>query len=300
VIYYHGIRNKLYHEGDGVTVSEQNAQGYAELAVALLNALLEVDLLAELRKPELEASRQAELQAEVERMRQEVEQTRKEIQSELHSLEAFLGLAAEKIDGRLTQTLFKFRFEKLSSRYVYEWVDRVQSKDGRWVETGYVIVPEEVVDFGKELVELLDSYIDDPDIKSQLFAPIDIGLDRELETAAVASWLIDGPKPTPMKLYARMVEILSGHEHFFDWDKMQAGDILAVSEGPQPVRDWPMTIDAAERYPNYSDRPDRSFDQEHKSLNYVLDEGKKYIPELQEIRESVYQWLSASSEQSSL
>ena len=43
VQYYHGLRNKLYHQGDGVTVPIRQVEGYASLAVKLLNDLIEVD-----------------------------------------------------------------------------------------------------------------------------------------------------------------------------------------------------------------------------------------------------------------
>jgi hypothetical protein len=38
--FYHDLRNKLYHQGNGITVSEQHVNGYAELAVELLKTLL--------------------------------------------------------------------------------------------------------------------------------------------------------------------------------------------------------------------------------------------------------------------
>lgn len=54
VQFYHDLRNKLYHQGNGITVPTKNAKGYAELAVRLLKALLDVDLTEVLQKPELE------------------------------------------------------------------------------------------------------------------------------------------------------------------------------------------------------------------------------------------------------
>ena len=45
--FHHNIRNKLYHEGDGITVTHQTVQRYADLAVKLLYALIEVELANE-------------------------------------------------------------------------------------------------------------------------------------------------------------------------------------------------------------------------------------------------------------
>jgi hypothetical protein len=50
VQYFHNIRNQLYHEGDGVSVSADKAREYASVAVKLLQRLLSVDL-EELRDP---------------------------------------------------------------------------------------------------------------------------------------------------------------------------------------------------------------------------------------------------------
>ena len=44
VEYYHKIRNKLYHQGDGVVPTKNNLKGYSEIAKDLLRNLLEVDL----------------------------------------------------------------------------------------------------------------------------------------------------------------------------------------------------------------------------------------------------------------
>jgi hypothetical protein len=54
VRFYHDLRNKLYHQGNGITVPTEKAKAYAELAVGLLSALLEVDLTTKLRQPEIE------------------------------------------------------------------------------------------------------------------------------------------------------------------------------------------------------------------------------------------------------
>lgn len=44
VQHYHNIRNKLYHEGDSITIPFQTALDYTDIAVKLLNILLGVDL----------------------------------------------------------------------------------------------------------------------------------------------------------------------------------------------------------------------------------------------------------------
>jgi hypothetical protein len=44
VQYFHTIRNKIYHQGDGVVPAEVNVKEYADIAVHLLGLLLEVEL----------------------------------------------------------------------------------------------------------------------------------------------------------------------------------------------------------------------------------------------------------------
>ncbi|MBI4672025.1 MAG: hypothetical protein HY741_10225 [Chloroflexi bacterium] len=63
VRYFHSHRNKLYHEEDGITIRPSNVKEYASLAVELLKRLLDVDLSEELRAPEIEAKRVAEIEA---------------------------------------------------------------------------------------------------------------------------------------------------------------------------------------------------------------------------------------------
>ena len=41
--FYHGIRNRLYHEGNGITVREEYVQGYAALAANFLKQLIGID-----------------------------------------------------------------------------------------------------------------------------------------------------------------------------------------------------------------------------------------------------------------
>lgn len=50
VSYFHGIRNKLYHQGDGVKPTTDNLQKYAELAKTIAEKLLNVDIV-EIEEP---------------------------------------------------------------------------------------------------------------------------------------------------------------------------------------------------------------------------------------------------------
>lgn len=51
VQFYHDLRNKLYHQGNGITVPVGEAKEYASIAVELLRRLLSVDLQQEIDRP---------------------------------------------------------------------------------------------------------------------------------------------------------------------------------------------------------------------------------------------------------
>lgn len=51
VQFYHNLRNKLYHQGNGITIPVDKANGYASIAVELLRRLLSVDLQQEIDRP---------------------------------------------------------------------------------------------------------------------------------------------------------------------------------------------------------------------------------------------------------
>ncbi len=44
IVYFHGIRNKLYHQGDGVKPTEDNLRRYSALAKEIVREVLEVNL----------------------------------------------------------------------------------------------------------------------------------------------------------------------------------------------------------------------------------------------------------------
>lgn len=42
--FYHDIRNHLYHQGNGITVSKENLEGYADISAKVSKTLLDIDL----------------------------------------------------------------------------------------------------------------------------------------------------------------------------------------------------------------------------------------------------------------
>lgn len=116
VEFYHDLRNKLYHQGNGITVPAAQVGGYAQLATDLLRALLDVDLVDELRRPEIEARLLAERKAEAERQEQELLTQKEAIDAARDRLETLAAEAAESIMPVLALRSFERRFQEI----VYE------------------------------------------------------------------------------------------------------------------------------------------------------------------------------------
>ena len=86
VRYYHDLRNRLYHEGNGITVPSDKAKGYARLAVDILLALLNVDLRPELDRPEQNLAEREAKDKLLEAIRQEKTRLAKQIEAEIRNL----------------------------------------------------------------------------------------------------------------------------------------------------------------------------------------------------------------------
>lgn len=108
VHYYHDTRNKLYHDGVGITVPALETQAYAKIAVDLLQALLAIDLSDELNKPAIEAAEQSKQ----DKQQQELEQQIQAVKESRARLEHVAIEAVEKIDPQLALPSFQKRFEE--------------------------------------------------------------------------------------------------------------------------------------------------------------------------------------------
>lgn len=116
VQYYHDLRNKLYHQGNGITVPAEEAKGYARLATGLLKALLDVDLTDELRRPETEARLIEEQKAQAEKQEQEVRTQKEAIEAARNTVGVVAAEAVERIFPALALRSFERRFQEI----VYE------------------------------------------------------------------------------------------------------------------------------------------------------------------------------------
>lgn len=63
VLFFHELRNKLYHQGNGITVPPENVDAYVKISVDLLNRLIRVDLSDDVLRPQLEKTKRLEQEA---------------------------------------------------------------------------------------------------------------------------------------------------------------------------------------------------------------------------------------------
>lgn len=107
VEFYHEIRNKLYHQGNGITVPTDQSKGYADIAVQLLKRLLGVDLQPQLLRPVQE--QQAQLQRT--QLAEQALQAQQHLRNELSFLDTELRLTIERIEPAFLMPSFEQRFD---------------------------------------------------------------------------------------------------------------------------------------------------------------------------------------------
>ena len=118
--FYHDLRNKLYHQGNGITVPPEQTKGYASLVVECFKALLDVDLGPILFSKQEEEQRRAKEQILIE----ELEQLRQEIKSQLGDLHQTTVLAPETVEPALVLPSFRYQYEK--------WTEVFQGQYDLW------------------------------------------------------------------------------------------------------------------------------------------------------------------------
>ena len=116
VQFYHDTRNKLYHDGVGITVPESDVEAYAKLAVELLKILLNVDLDDELNRPEIEARLKSAQQQKDEAKRLELSQQIGTVAKSRQDLAAIARIAIERVEPRLALPSFERRFYALRNQ----------------------------------------------------------------------------------------------------------------------------------------------------------------------------------------
>ena len=104
--YYHGLRNKLYHQGNGITISEKKVRYYTTIAVDVLHKLLGVNLQPELIRPQKELSERQKN----EKIYEKIKQVRNEVKQILHEIEKNLYIAIATVEKTFVYPSFESIF----------------------------------------------------------------------------------------------------------------------------------------------------------------------------------------------
>lgn len=90
--FYHDIRNRLYHEGNGITVREEYVQGYVTLAATFLKQLVGID--GESMLPEISKQRDAADPVALKQMKEE-------LPKDIAKFEHLINLVMERSEPRM-------------------------------------------------------------------------------------------------------------------------------------------------------------------------------------------------------
>ena len=165
--FYHDLRNKLYHQGNGITIPQENLYAYAQLAVKLLKVLLEVDLNEDLQMPEIETQRKTELILK----QQIIDNKKAHVENELEKLKSDIMLVIEIIAPRLALPSFQKNYLSITKKYLVEFINGMDESGNAIYARRVTDNPEEFQKYRKELIELLKSYIENPKLMEDLVKP---------------------------------------------------------------------------------------------------------------------------------
>jgi hypothetical protein len=147
VLFYHDLRNKLYHQGNGITIPTEKVEAYVKISVELLNRLLKVDVADDVFRPQLERANALEIESLID----EINDLKVTLQKQRKELEKTILYVAENIDPTLALPSF--------ARLLSEWQVEVGNRIGEWItisglkneviekdDDGMVVPPSEMID----------------------------------------------------------------------------------------------------------------------------------------------------------
>ena len=118
VLYFHNIRNKLYHLGDGIVPTDENLNSYLTLAKDLLDRLLSVDLNPQPvnKSSDLEENFMLKFSEEWEK-KQDIEDSVKNVKESLAELKIDLAIAVNKTRPEWTRRSVQNKLKHIWNEY---------------------------------------------------------------------------------------------------------------------------------------------------------------------------------------
>jgi hypothetical protein len=140
VEYFHNLRNKLYHAGNGITVQGDHAEQYSQVALELLDRLLGIPLKISVEKKRHE-------QRELIGLSTQVDQIKASLRAQIRALEQDVRLAIEKVEPSFVMPSFERKVESWS----IDGYDKTLFTDARFFDEVTVQVGEELPDEGDSI-----------------------------------------------------------------------------------------------------------------------------------------------------
>jgi hypothetical protein len=154
--YFHKVRNKLYHQGDGVKPTEENLKRYSELAPVVIRSLLDVDI----NKVELDG----ELFIWDERGPIEVEIAASNLQKQMDYFHSSCGLVTELMKPKYATKKFALEYQGIYD----EMCDEYSPKSPEDAQVIFSYMKEKLRRFNK----LLHTQMDDNELINYLLEDI--------------------------------------------------------------------------------------------------------------------------------
>lgn len=93
VEFYHGIRNKLYHQGNGITVNRKDLESYSKLAISVLKKLLKIGVCLSNKKDQNDSIKDIDIE--------QFNSLKSNLQNAINDLKSVSGLLIEKTEPML-------------------------------------------------------------------------------------------------------------------------------------------------------------------------------------------------------
>lgn len=261
VQFYHDLRNKLYHQGNGITIPTDKAQGYAALVVDLLNRLLEIDLSEKLNEPQ----RRAEKKTSIDAKKREIQKYTKHIRGVIADVEALLQSAIEAVEPKLVLPSFVAQFNKICGRYVTE-----EFYGDEQAIIKFSSDTKARIEFSNTIAELVGNAITNQELRARLLRRTNLRLnnpDKYVEMEEFADYLLRDNYPDVFSVYFGILDILVG------------------------ANDWKIDFDFAYTYPA-TIGPPSDYEEEQLLDLQIADAGER-VKDLTRMSNEISTWAKA-------
>lgn len=242
VFFFHGIRNKLYHEGNGITVPRQHLIDYQKISIQLANQLLKIKVSTQENDP---AS-----QPQVLQLQKQIEAKQKELALLSNQLSDRKKLVIEKSMYEILLPSFVTKFNEIASNAISEsYIEMIGEKE---VEYDYISSSKEHREMIlRQFEELVMPLVEKSTFKNLLNEEVPLnhlGLEAHKDTIHVNKLEVEYQKvPNVLSFIAserfdievlqtNVVDIIvfgeahiAGYLNF--WNTMAEGDSLSVNAG---------------------------------------------------------------------